>query len=89
MGGAHASAEVRAATRCGETWSPLRTAWPANHQAEISWFRQKEIPHSRSIRLHLSLGAFVIMLDHWHTLPASSDGKTIFLRMRSLGPNAD
>lgn len=45
----------------------------------------KAIPHSRGLRLHLSLGAFVVMLDHWHALSASFDGKTISLRMRILG----
>jgi REP element-mobilizing transposase RayT len=31
------------------------------------------------------LGAFVAMLDHWHLLMATADGKTISTRMRDLG----
>ena len=30
------------------------------------------------------LGAFVVMLDHWHLLMATADGKTISTRMRDL-----
>ena len=31
------------------------------------------------------LGAFVVMLDHWHLLMATADGKTISTRIRDLG----
>lgn len=34
---------------------------------------------------HIYLGAFVVMLDHWHLLLATADGKTISTRMRDLG----
>jgi REP-associated tyrosine transposase len=31
------------------------------------------------------LGAFVVMLDHWHLLMATANGKTISTQMRDLG----
>ncbi len=33
----------------------------------------------------ISLAAFVVMLDHWHALLATCDGKTISTRMKLLG----
>ena len=38
-----------------------------------------------SEKSEISLAAFVVMLDHWHALLATCDGKTISLRMRLLG----
>src|SRR5258706_367987 len=38
-----------------------------------------------SEKSEISLAAFVVMLDHWHALLATCDGKSISTRMKLLG----
>jgi len=64
-------------TKCLEPRKPLIDNLVASEICSVlSFYSEKKL---------ICLGAFVVMLDHWHAVLATADGKPVSQRMQNLG----